>query len=314
VKAELEDTCDEVKTDRLGNVIGLKLATGEEEPLRVVLAAHCDEIGMMVKHIDPDGYIRFHRVGGLYTQALTSQVVTIHGREKVKGVIVPDFNAKEMPTTDDLLIDIGMSKQEALLRISVGDPITLAQEMVELNEKVVMGRNFDDRIGTYCMLEAMRRVGPTSVEVYAVSTVQEEVGVRGMPVAAYSIEPHIGIALDGSLVQGAYSKPHQFTCEMGKGAGVYVIDNLTIADKRLLKFLYSLGDKHEIPYQRNIGGGTDASALQRTKGGAIATTIGAPVRYMHSTVQLCHIDDIEATIELLRVFLEHADEMREFLV
>ncbi len=181
--------------------------------------------------------------------------------------------------------------------------------MSRLNDHVSIGRNFDDRIGTYCLLEAMRRVGPTRVDVYAVSTVQEEVGVRGIPAAAYEIEPDIGIALDGSLTQHAYAPPHQWTCELGKGTGVYLIDNLTIGDRRLVAFLLQLAEEHGIAVQKNIGGGTDASVLQRTRGGSMATTIGAPVRYMHSTVQLCHDDDVEATISLLTTFLEHAHEL-----
>jgi putative aminopeptidase FrvX len=309
VTTDLKTTCDEVRTDRLGNVIGLKKATackGKDRPLRVVLAAHCDEIGAMVKHIEPEGYIRFQPVGGLCTQALTSQMVIIHGREEVKGVVVPDMAAKEIVPPGDLIIDLGMPVEKVKELVDVGDPITLAQELVKLNDKVWMGRNFDDRIGTFCLLEAVRRVGPTAVDVYAVSTVQEEVGVRGMPVAAYAIEPDLGLALDGSCTKGVHVKPHQYTVDMGLGAGIYLMDGLTIGDKRLIKLLLDLAKKNGIAVQKQIGGGTDASALQRTKAGALATTVGAPVRYMHTTVQLCHEDDIEATVELLRVFLENA--------
>ncbi len=308
----LSGCCDEVKTDRLGNVIGRKSGKGP----KVVLAAHVDEIGMMVKSIGEDGFIRFQRVGGLFYQCLTSQLVVIHGRKQLRGVIAPDLTLKEgdkLPPVEELLIDTGLPREELTELVEVGDPITLAQEMVRLNDKVFVGRNFDDRIGTYCMLEAMRRAGASQCDVYAVSTVQEEVGVRGMPVAAYAIEPDLGLAIDGSLCRAATTKPHQYTCEMGQGVGIYLIDNLTIGDRRLVRFLYELCEKNGIPFQRNIGGGTDASSLQRSKTGALATTVGAPVRYMHSTVQMCHEDDIEATIELLRVFVEHAHELAEAL-
>jgi endoglucanase len=313
VTEELTKTCDEVRSDRLGNVIGLKKASRQvgNRPLRLALAAHCDEIGAMVKCFDGDGFIRFQRVGGLCAQALTSQIVTIHGKKQVKGVIVPDMAAKEVPLPEDLLIDVGMPKEEAEKLVGVGDPITLAQPFVRLNENVVMGRNFDDRIGTFCLLEAMKRVGQTAVDVYAVSTVQEEVGVRGMPVAAYAIEPDLGLALDGSCTKGAHIKPHHYTCEMGKGAGIYIMDGLTIGHPKLLQFLYDICERNGVVYQKNIGGGTDASAMQRTKAGALCTTVGAPVRYMHTTVQLCHLDDIEATIELLRVFMENGHELAE---
>jgi endoglucanase len=313
VTHELAGYCDDVRSDRLGNVIGLKKAVERESgrTLKLVLAAHCDEIGAMVKCIDADGFIRFQRVGGLCSQALTSQVVTIRGKTDVKGVIVPDMAAKEVPAPEDLIIDVGMPKDEVERLIDIGDPITPAQPFVHLNDNVVMGRNFDDRVGTFCLLEAMRRVGKTAVDVYAVSSVQEEVGVRGMPVAAYAIEPDLGLALDGSLTKGAHIKPHQYTCEMGKGTGIYIMDNLTIGHRKLLQFLYGLCERNGVAFQKNVGGGTDASAIQRTKAGAICTTVGAPVRYMHTTVQLCHLDDIEATVQLLCLFMEHGHEFAE---
>jgi len=108
-------------------------------------------------------------------------------------------------------------------------------------------------------------------------------------------------------------KPHQYTCELGGGTGIYLIDNLTIGNRKLLQFLFELCEKHGVRYQKNVGGGTDASALQRTKAGAICTTVGAPVRYMHTTVQLCALDDIEATVEMLKLFMENANEFLEGL-
>ena len=184
VTAELGASCDETRRDRMGNVIGLKRAAsipaGAERALRVVVAAHADEIGMMVKYIDPQGFIFFQAVGGLQPLAITSQQVTIHGREPVRGVICPaDEAVQSALKLDDLVIDVGLSREEVVARVEVGDPISFAQELVQLNAGVYLGRNFDDRIGTFCLLEAMRRVGRRAVDVYAVSTVQEEVGVRG---------------------------------------------------------------------------------------------------------------------------------------
>lgn len=312
----LKESCDETWRDRLGNVIGLKRASastaGAGRVPRVVLAAHSDEIGMMVKHIGPEGFIHFAPVGGIQAAAITSQLVTIHGRKPIRGVIVPVVGTETTPPVlEELQIDLGLPYDEVCELVQVGDPITFAQELVQLNSNVYMSRNFDDRLGTYCLLEAMKRVGPTQVDVYAVSTVQEEVGVRGAPVAAFAIEPDIGIAIDGSLCRGAgaWTKPHERTCELGEGTGIYVMDRLTMGDRRLVKFLVDLCKQHEIPFQRNVGGGTDASAIQRNKTGALVTTIGAPVRYMHSTVSLCHEDDVEATIALLTTFLERAHEM-----
>jgi putative aminopeptidase FrvX len=228
----------------------------------------------------------------------------------VRGVVVPKPAEKDgkPAALDDLLIDTGLSRKELLQRIDVGDIVTFDEDVSLLNGKMWVGRNFDDRIGTYCLLEAMRQVGETRVDVYAVSSVQEEVGLRGMRPAAFGIEPDIGIALDGSMTRGAYVKDSQNLCELGEGTGIYLVDNLTIGHRGLLRFLYDLCKKHKIPYQKNIGGGTDASAIQQSRAGVISTTVGAPVRYMHSTVQLCHADDMDATVKLLTTFMEHAHE------
>src|SRR5262249_21199725 len=161
-----------------------------------VLAAHADEIGMLVKHITPEGFIRFAPVGGLHIASTMSQPVVVHGRREVRGVVVPDVPPRDtyrpLPA---MMIDVGLPRDPVLELVAIGDHVTFAQELVQLNDEVYMGRNFDDRIGTYCLVEAMRRLGDTVVDTYGVSTVQEEVGVRGMPVAAYAIEPDIGIAI-----------------------------------------------------------------------------------------------------------------------
>lgn len=312
----LDNYCDEVRRDRMGNVIALKKATrtpeGAVRPLRVVVAAHSDEVGMMVKHISPEGYVRFQPVGGLHGPTIMAQQVLIYGRELVRGVVAPTQHGMpdETPALTEMYIDLGRPAEEVHRLVEIGDPITFMGELDRLNDKVFTGRNFDDRIGTYCLLEAMRGLGDTFVDVYAVSTVQEEVGVRGMIPAAYAIEPDIGIAVDGSCTRGPYrSADWDPTCEMGKGTGVYFMDNRTIGDPRLVRFLLDLAESNDITVQRDIGGGTDASEIQRTKTGALATTIGAPVLYMHSAVQLCHQDDIEATVALIRTFLEHAHEL-----
>ncbi|MHB8643870.1 MAG: M42 family metallopeptidase [Gaiellaceae bacterium] len=314
IAAEIfDECCDETTRDRLGNVIGIKRATLETEgdPLRVVLAAHADEIGMMVKSITDDGFIAFAPVGGLHVASTMSQPVIIHGRSPVRGVVVPDVPPKnDYRPLAEMLIDVGLPRAQAVELVDVGDPVTFAQSCVQLNDDVFTGRNFDDRIGTYCLLQAMLELGEIAVDAYAVSTVQEEVGVRGAGVAAYAIEPDIGIAIDGSLCRGAYAELRHHTCEMGDGTGIYLMDNLTIGDRRLNAFLFELCERHGIPFQKNVGGGTDASALQRTKRGSLATTVGAPVRYMHSTVQLCHSGDVDATVMLLKTFLEHAHELQ----
>jgi endoglucanase len=207
----------------------------------------------------------------------------------------------------ELVIDTGRSGAEVIDVLSIGDVISLAQPFEELNDRVVVGRNFDDRVGVYVMIEALRRVGECGVDIYAVSTVQEEVGLRGVPSAAYAIEPDVGIALDGSLASDVpYAKHYDRHCKMGAGTGIYVMDGHTISDRGLVRLLRSLAEERGIAYQLNLGGGTDAAVMQRHKTGARVCTIGPPTRYMHSTAQLCHKEDIESTIALLAAFLENA--------
>jgi endoglucanase len=312
----LKACCDEVKRDALGNVIALKKATHPpakgKQPLRVMLAAHSDEVGMMVKHIHSNGMIHFIQMGGLGSAVAQSQRIIIHGKKPVRGVIVPKSNGPDdkAPALKDLVIDTGLSKAELEKLIVPGDVATFEDDVSILNGKMWVGRNFDDRIGSYCLLEAMRQVKNTHVDVYAVSTTQEEVGLRGARPAAFGVAPDIGIALDGSMARGAYTADQDNLCEPGQGTGIYIIDNLTIGHPRLVKYLFALCEKNKIAYQRNIGGGTDASAIQQSRAGVIATTVGAPVRYMHSTVQLCHADDMDATVALLVKFMETAHEFQ----
>jgi len=311
----LRTCCDEVRGDAMGNVIGLRKATRPpdgEEPKRIMIAAHADEVGMMVKHIDDNGFIRFQPLGGLNPQVIVSQRVLIHGREPVRGVIVPDTrkDSREKATpVEEAFIDTGLAADVLCERIEVGDVVTFDLPVEVLNDKMYVGRNFDDRIGTYCLLEAMRQVGETQLDAYAVSSVQEEVGLRGARPAAFSVAADIGVAIDGSLAWGPYIKPHQSLCEPGQGTGIYIMDRLTIGNRRLVAFLFELCERRGIAVQKNIGGGTDAAAIQQSRCGVMATTIGAPVRYMHSTGQLCHADDIEATVALLVAVMEHGHEL-----
>jgi len=312
----LEKSCDEVHMDRMCNVIGkkkskLKGAKGKD-PVRVILAAHADEVGLMVRHIDDNGYIYVRPLGGINTVNVVSQIVVIHGKKEIKGVIAPGAPIKDNKIDlNDLRIDTGLTGKEVKRSVEPGDVVSFAQEFVQLNDKIIMARNYDDRMGTYCLLEAMNRVGPTEAEIYAVSSTQEEVGTRGIETAAHAIQPTVGLAIDGSMPHNAYRKSCEATCQMGQGAGIYIADNLTIGSPALIKHLFKLGKTYKFACQKNIGGATDAGKIQRMGSGCLTTTVGVPTRYMHSTVQLCHEDDVEATVELLVRFMEHAHELGE---
>ncbi len=316
---ELAGSADEIWRDRMGNVIAVKRATDRSQPVRKLMyVAHVDEIGMMVSHIDDEGFISFRAIGGLDPRTLPSERVIVHGTkagaQKLKGLIAPqagwlgtEADRNRVFPVSELYIDVGRPASEVNELVEVGDVVTFAARFEELNEQMVMGRNFDDRMGVYCLVEAMKRLQPSNVDVFAVSSVQEEVGVRGVPTAAHVIEPDIALAIDGSLPSDTpYAKHVQRQCDLGQGTGIYIMDNRTIGNPGLIRALVDTCGKEGIAFQRNLGGATDASAIQRAGKGAWATTIGAPTRYMHSTVQLCHRADIEATIQLLAAFPRYA--------
>jgi endoglucanase len=308
---ELTGHCDELYEDRMGNVIAIRRATAAvngERPLRVVLAAHVDEYGLMVQQIDDNGFIGFSVISAVEPKMLTGLPVIIYGKEEVRGVIAPVWGDEKIKI-EDLRIDTGRDRKWVEKRLAIGDVAILDINLGKLNDKVLSARNFDDRIGTYCMIEAVKRIKSLQVDLYVVSSVQEEVGVRGMPVAAAVIEPDIGLAIDGGVTKDAYKGPPSQHCLMGEGAAVYVMDRLTLGSKKLVDFLLATGAENGIRCQKNYGGGTDASAIQRTGAGALTTTVGVPTRYMHTAVQLCHVDDVEATIELLVRFAESAHRL-----
>ncbi len=317
---ELARHADEVWRDRMGNVIALRKARrGARAPTRRLLyAAHVDEIGMMVSHVDDEGFVRFRAVGGLDPRALPSQRVVVHGtkagEKALKGVIATqagwlgeEADRQRVFPVKELYIDLGLPGPAVRDLVHVGDVVTFAAGFESLNDDVVVGRNFDDRVGVFCLIEAMKRLEDSDVDVYAVSSVQEEVGVRGIPTAAHAVQPDIAVAIDGSLPSDTpYAVAVERQCELGAGTGIYLMDNRTIGSAGLLAGLFETCESRGIPYQRNIGGATDASEMQRRNLGAWATTIGAPTRYMHSTVQLCHLADVEATVRLLAAFPQHA--------
>lgn len=314
----LAEFASDVRVDRMGNIIALRPADAaplDSRPLRIMVAAHMDEIGFLVKHIDDQGFVRLVPLGGFDPVNLVAQRVLVHGRRTLNGVIAPwtqgPYARPEKRTEwtiGDLYVDLGLGREEVGQWVEVGDVVSLDQDMQELNEDVLMGRNFDDRLGVYILVEALRRLTKSPCDVYFVATAQEELGVRGAPVAAHAIQPDISIALDGSLAFDVpTAAPEDRHCRLGGGPGIYRMDRLTLSHRQIVEALRAVAQRHGVPYQINLGGGTDASAMQRTGSGSYACTIGPPVRYMHSVVQLCHKADLEQTVELLRLFLEEVE-------
>ena len=318
VEAELEGLVDELSVDALGNVIGVR--RGRSGP-RVMIAAHMDEIGFLVKHIDDNGFIRIHAVGGFDPSRLPAQRVSVHGYagQTLRGVIsvagkpihLLAPNEVKPPTVDDLFVDLGLTGDEVRASVEVGDMVTL-ERTLEWAGNHIISKTLDDRVGIYVMLETLRALGDDlTAEIVAVATVQEEVGTRGAATAAHSIAPDIGIALDITPAGDFPGAPPEFVgVRLGGGVGLKIMDMSSIADHALNRRLRQVADAHDISYQLEIlgRGGTDAGAIQRALAGAPVTTLSIPVRYAHTVNEMCAVSDVQAAVDLLTRYLTHAHE------
>jgi len=316
IKDELQVFCDNVETDCMGNVIALKKgADGQKANKKIMLAAHMDQIGFLVRSIDKNGFIRFARVGGFDSKTLVAQRVIVHGKKDLIGVIgskpihvLEEAEKRKAPDFKDFYIDVGLGKKEVEEVIQPGDYITFDRNFVQMNDKMVTSLALDNRVGVYVIIEALRRVKNNQVNIYAVATSQEEVGLRGAITSSYAIEPDVGIALDVTIAMDTPGiKEEEKVCALGKGTAISIMNSSVIAHRGLYRFLKELADKNNISYQIDImeRGGTDAGSIQKARCGVITGGISIPSRYIHSVVEMCHIDDIEATIQLLVCFLEN---------
>lgn len=310
---EVEDLVDEVRIDAMGSVHAIKRGSGSK---KVMVAAHMDEISFIVTHIDEEGYVRFHPLGGFDPKTLTAQRVIIHGRQDVLGVmgtkpihIMKPEERKKMPEISDFFIDTGLPLEEVEKIVSIGDPITRERELCIMGE-CVNAKSLDNRVSVFILIEALRELKDQKLDVdlYAVFTVQEEVGLRGASTAASGIDPDFGINLDVTLACDFPSaQPHEKITSLGKGTAIKVLDGSVICDYRMVTFMKETASKKNVPYQMEIlpAGGTDTAALQRfSKGGSISGGISIPTRYLHQVIEMAHLSDIRATIDLLKHSLE----------
>ncbi len=318
VTSELKKICDEIRTDALGNVIALKKGAGRGP--KVMLAAHIDEIGFLVSHVDEkSGFLRIDPVGGFDPRVLMAQRVLVHTDSgDLLGIIgskpphiLSEEERKKPLELKDLFIDLGLPAEEVKKRVNIGDFVTLQQDFTEVGN-LVSCKALDDRVGVYVMIEAVRKAKKHVCDVYVVATTQEEVGVRGARVSSFHIAPDIGIALDvtvASDVPGAAE--HEHVTKLGAGVAIKIKDSLSISNPKLVRAMRQLAEQKKIKYQMEIlpRGGTDAGAIQMTREGVAAITISIPTRYLHSVVEAAHKDDIQAAIDLLAAFLETAHEV-----
>jgi endoglucanase len=305
----VKDHVTEYRVDTIGNLIARKKAKGARtrNPIRVMLAAHMDEIGLMITHHDSNGYLRFDPVGGIDARVLLSKTVLI-GKDKVPGVIgvkpihlLKSSERHQVLETDALTIDIGAkSKEEAQGSIKVGDYATFATTFSSIGTDCVKGKALDDRAGCAALVEILKRDYP--FDVYGVFTAQEEVGVRGARVAAYAIEPTYAFALEGTVCDDSPKKKDVSpVTRVGGGPAITFADHSLLSDRRLVNLLVETARENKIPYQfkQAVAGGTDAGRITLVKEGVPSVAVAVPTRYIHSPVSVLSKRDFENLIALM---------------
>jgi len=317
VVEELGPLVDEVRTDALGNVIATKRGQGGP---RVMLAAHMDEIGFLMRYIEDDGFVRIHPVGGFDARALFAQRVDVHGRDGVlPGVIGAEAKPIHLlkgekpavPALEEYFVDLGLPAEMVKQRVRVGDMVTLSRDTVQMGD-VVTSKAMDDRAGLFVMIEAVRHLRAHVSEVVAVATVQEEVGLRGATPAGFAVEPEVAVAIDGTLAMDIPgTKPADAITKLGAGTAIKVMDGSLICDPRLVEAFRAIAEREGIAHQMEIlpAGGTDAGGIQRVRAGVASFTLSVPTRYVHTVNETVSTADLEASYTLLARFLEQVQDV-----
>ena len=317
IKSQLEGIVDELYTDPMGNLISVHKGKSDK---KMMIAAHMDEISFVVSHIDDEGFIKFHTLGGFDPKTLTAQRIIIHGKKDIMGVMgtkpIHIMTAEERakpPKIQDYFIDTGLSKKELEEIVSIGTPITRERSFIEMGN-AVNSKSIDNRISVFMLVEAMKELKGQDLpmDVYGVFTVQEEVGLRGATAATMGIDPDFAINLDVTLacdVPG--SANHERITDLGKGAAIKVLDGRTICDYRMVEFMKQIAKKNKVNYQLEVlpAGGTDTASMQQfARGGSIAGGISIPCRYLHQVIVLADKRDVREAIDLLKHCLLAMDD------
>jgi endoglucanase len=305
----LRPQVDEVSVDKLGNVIGIR--KGSKDAHKVMLAAHMDEIGLMVKTISKEGFLQFTKMGGIDDRILLAQKVRVYTEKgPLYGIIgskpphiQKEEERKKVMSYDELFIDVGAENQEEAKKmgVKIGDPVGFEVKFARIGKDVAIGKAFDDRVGCAVMIEALKQLDKTDCTIYAVGTVQEEVGLRGAGTAAFGIYPDVGIALDVTVagdVPGV--KEFEAPVKMGKGPSLTVADYGLITHPKVLRLLIDTAEEFKIPYQLETGlpGSTDAARISLTREGVPSGSISVPTRYIHSPASMLSLKDAEKAAKL----------------
>lgn len=311
VMKEVRPYVDSISVDNMGNVTAIKKGKKDK---KVMIAAHMDEIGFIVNHIDENGFLRFIPLGGFDPKTLTAQRVVVHGKKDVIGVMgskpihimTAEERNKVVPLTE-YFIDLGMRKKDVEKIVSIGNPVTRERELIEMGD-CVNCKSLDNRVSVFILIEVLKELKKTPYDVYAVFTVQEEVGIRGAQAATLNIQPDFGFGLDTTLaydVPGA--KEHEMCTHLGEGTAIKVLDASAICDYRMVEYMKRVAAKHKVKHQLEIltAGGTDTAGIQRmTPGGAISGAVSIPTRHIHQVIEMCSKADIRSSIDLLKHCLE----------
>lgn len=308
---------DQIEVDKLENVIATK--KGKANKPKIMLAAHMDEVGLMVKTITKDGFLKFAKMGGIDDRILPAQKVVVCTKKgEFPGVIgskpphiQKEEERKKIITYDDLFIDIGAeNKEDAInLGVSIGDPVVFDIKYVKLRNEAVIGKALDNRAGCVTMVETLKLLKQTDCTVCAVGTVQEEVGLRGAPAAAFGVDPDLAITLDVTIA-GDVPGVREFdtSVKMGKGPTLTISDSGLITHPKVLRWLIDTAEEEKIPYQIESGlpGSTDSARISLTRQGIPCGNISIPTRYIHSPLSMLSLKDIENSAKLTAAAIQKA--------
>ena len=311
----LEPLVDDIRVDALGNVIATKRGSGGP---RVMLAAHMDEIGFIVRSIDDDGFVRLQNVGGFDARVLPSQRVLVHTADgsvlrgamqlATKPTHILSADEIKAPKLSDIYVDLGMGGDAVKSQVEIGDMVTFDRTLERVGD-CVLSKSLDDRASVFMMIEALRTMGEHQAEIVAVATTQEEVGLRGARTAAFGVDPDIGVALDVTIAGDipGFDKNERVT-KLGDGVAIKIFDSSHIPNHKLIRHLRDVAQQHQIKHQLEVlaRGGTDAAAIQLSRAGAPVITVSLPTRYLHTVNEMANIDDIQSEITLLARYLEEA--------
>ncbi len=313
LEEELKPYVDEMRVDKMGNLIAVRKGEGPS----IMLAAHMDEIGLMVKYIDDKGFLRFVKIGGWFDPTLHSQRVVVHTTKgPIPGVIgskpphvMKDEDRKKPVNADDMFIDVGANDKEDAMKmgIIIGTPVSMDREVKKLANGKITGKAFDNRAGCAIVIDAMRQLSKLDIKatVYAVGTVQEEVGLKGARTAAFGLDPDIAIAID-TTIPGDHPgiDKKDSVLDIGKGGAITIADAAgrgIISAPQVVKWLVETAEKNNILYQTDVGDGgtTDATAIHLTREGIPSTVLSVATRYIHSPVEVLDLADLQHCSDLL---------------